>query len=135
MTMKNDLASHGGVRYVAIAELLLIFPAVLFMAALFMRNLQPAPYEPAQTARHLVEWFSARPLLGLDIFLIALPFAAFLIGCGTALRCWSNHAGFRQAALETLAVFHTHLATLLIIGATLVAGGILAIVAMHMITE
>jgi hypothetical protein len=38
-------------RTVAIIELLLVFPAVLFMTAVFVRNIQPAPYEPAQTAR------------------------------------------------------------------------------------
>jgi hypothetical protein len=135
MTMRNGLTSHDGLRYVAIAELLLIFPAGLFMAALFVRNLQPAPYEPAQSARNLVEWFSARPLLGLDIFLIALPFTAFFLGGTTALRHWSKEVNFRRAVLEALTIVRTHLAALLIIGATLSAGGILAIVALHMITE
>jgi hypothetical protein len=82
---------------VAIFELLIILPAVLFMTALFVRNIQPAPYEPAQTARRLVEWFSGRPILGLDVFLIALrldvflialPFAAIVIGCISVWRSW-----------------------------------------------
>ena len=73
---------------VAIFELLIILPAVLFMTALFVRNIQPAPYEPAQTTRRLVEWFSGRPILGLDVFLIALPFAAFVIGCISVWRSW-----------------------------------------------
>jgi uncharacterized RDD family membrane protein YckC len=122
-------------RIIAATELLLVFPGALFMTVLFVRNLQPAPYEPAQTARRLVEWFSARPLLGLDVFLVALPFAAFVIGCATVLRSWRSDAGLRQAALETLATVRVHLATLLIAGATLMAGSILAIVALHMITE
>jgi hypothetical protein len=33
-------------RAIAAAELLLVFPAVLFMTALFVRNLQPLQYEP-----------------------------------------------------------------------------------------
>ena len=122
-------------RTLATTELLLIFPAALFMTALFVRNLQPAPCEPAQTARRLVEWFSARPLLGLDVFLIALPFAAVAIGCAALLHGWRSDAEFRQTAQETLATLHIHLATLLIAGATLIAGGILAVVALHMITE
>ena len=122
-------------RTIVAAELLLIFPAALFMTALFVRNLQPAQYEPAHTARRLVEWFSARPLLGLDVFLVALPLAAFVIGCATVLRSWRSDAELRQAALETLAPVRAHLATLLIAGATLMAGGILAIVALHMITD
>jgi len=122
-------------RTIAIIELLLVFPAALFMTALFVRNLQPAPYEPAQTARRLVEWFAARPFLGLDVFLIALPFAAFVIGCATVRRAWRSDAVLRQAARETLAAVRAHLVALLIAGATVVAGCILAIVAMHMITE
>jgi hypothetical protein len=122
-------------RTIAAMELLLVFPAALFMIALFARNLQPAQYEPAHTAQRLVDWFSARPHLGLDVFLIALPFAALVIGCATVLLGWRSDAGLRQAALQTLAAIRAHLATLLIAGATLTAGGILAIVAMHMLTD
>jgi hypothetical protein len=75
-------------RTIAAAELVLVLPGAIFMLALFVRRLQPAPYEPAQSARRLVEWFSARPLLGLDVFLVVLPAIAFLIGCATVLRTW-----------------------------------------------
>ena len=122
-------------RTLAATELLLVFPATLFMTALFVRNIQPAQYEPARTAHRLVEWFSARPHLGLDVFLIALPFVAFTLGCVTVVRGWRDDAELRQTALETLAAVRAHLATLLIAGATLMAGGILAIVAVHMITD
>jgi hypothetical protein len=122
-------------RTIATAELLLVFPAALFMTALFVRNLQEGDHEPAQTARRLVAWFSARPLLGLDVFLIAMPFAALVIGCATVLRTWRSDAELRQAALEAIAVVRAHAATLLIAGATLMAVGILAIVALHMTTE
>jgi hypothetical protein len=122
-------------RYIATLELLFIFPASLFMLALFVRNIQPPPYEPAQTARRLVDWFSARPFLALDIFLIALPFAAFLIGCATLLRGWRADAQLRQAALDTLAAVRANLAALIIVVATLLAGSILAIVVMHVITD
>ena len=122
-------------RTLAATELLLVFPATLFMTALFVRNLQPERYEPAHTAARLVNWFSARPHLGLDVFLIALPFAAFVIGCATVLRSWRGDAELRRAGLETLAAVRANLATLLIAGATLMAGGILAIVALHMISD
>ena len=120
---------------VAVLELLLVFPAALFMTALFVRNIQPAPYQPAESARRIVEWFSARPHLGLAVFLIAMPFAAFVIGCATGLRTWASDGEFRHDMLATLAAVRAHLAKLLIAGATLMAGGILAIVAMHMITD
>jgi hypothetical protein len=118
-------------RTIAIIELLFVFPATLFIAALFLRDVQPA----AQTGR-LVDWFSALPVqLGLYLLLVALPFAAFVIGCATLLRSWRSDAGFRQAALGIFTTVRAHLASLLIAGVTLMAGGILAIVAMHMITE
>jgi hypothetical protein len=122
-------------RTIAVTELLLVFPAALFMTALFVRDIQPPQYEPAHTALRVVEWFSARPVLGLDVFLIALPFAAFVIGCTSVLRSWRSDAELRQGALETLAAVRAQLATVLIAGATLMAGGILAIVALHVITD
>jgi uncharacterized RDD family membrane protein YckC len=105
------------------------------MSALFVRNIQPAPYEPAQSARRLVDWFSARPFLCMDVFLIALPFAAFVIGSATLLRGWRTDAGLRRAAVETLDRVRSHLAALLIAGATLLSLAILAIVAVHIITD
>jgi len=139
-----DLTAHGTLRYkvdmnlkrsVATLEILLVFPAILFMIALFLRNVQPAPYEPAQTARHLVDWFAARPHIGLDLFLIALPFSALVIGATTMLRTWRSDPQLRQVASDTLAAVHAHLSTLLIAAATLVAAAILSIVALHMITD
>jgi hypothetical protein len=122
-------------RAIATVEILLVFPAALFMTALFVRNIQPAPYEPAETGRRLVQWFSTKPLLGLDVFLIALPLAALVIGGATVLRSWRSDAELRRAALTTLREVRSHLATLLIAGATLAAGCILAIVALHVITD
>jgi hypothetical protein len=122
-------------RVIAVLELFLVLPAALFMAALFLREVQPAPYEPSQTARRLVDWFSSHPPLGLDIFLVLLPLAAFVIGCVTLFRAWRGNAMFRQAALGMFATVRSQMAALLIAGATLIAGGVPAIVALHMITE
>ena len=122
-------------RTLAATELVLVFPAALFMTALFVRDIQPPQYEPAHTALRVVGWFSARPVLGLDVLLIALPFAAFVIGCASVLRNWRSDAELRRGALEALAAVRAHLATVLIAGATLISGGILAIVALHVITD
>ena len=122
-------------RTFALAELLLVLPGALFMAALFLRNIQPAFYEPAQSARRLVDWYAARPFLALDVFLIALPFVALILGSAIVLRTWLSDAGFRRAAVDALAIVRTHFATLLIAVATLAAAGILAVVTLHMITE
>jgi hypothetical protein len=133
--MKNRMSSRAATRYFAIAEMVLIFPAVLFMSALFVQNLQPPPFEPAQTARRVIAWFSLRPLLGLDVFLIGLPFAVFVAGLLTVLRRWAGDSGFRDAVQEMAGVVRTYLAPLLVAGATLTAGSVLFVVALHMITE
>jgi hypothetical protein len=122
-------------RAIAATELLLIFPATLFMTALFVRNLQPLQYQPAHTAERIVTWYAVRPRIGLWGLLIALPLAVLVTGCGTLLRCWSDEVELRQATRQTLAAISAHLATLLVAGATLTAGGVLAIVALHMLTD
>ena len=117
-------------RTIATIELLLVFPASLFMIALFLREVQPL----AQTGL-LVQWFSHHVVLGLYVFLIAMPLAAFLVGCAMVLRSWRSDAELRRTTLEVFASVRAHVASLLIAGATLMAGGILTLVAMHMITE
>jgi hypothetical protein len=120
---------------IATAELLLIFPAALFMTALFVRNLQPPQYEPAHAAQQIVTWYAARPRIGLWGLLIALPLAVLVTGCSTLAHRWRDDAELRQAARQTSATAGAHLATLLIAGATLAAGGVLAIVALHVLTD
>jgi hypothetical protein len=122
-------------RAIAAAEVLLIFPAALFMTSLFVRNLQPLEYEPARTAARIVDWYAARTHLGLWVFLIALPLA--VLGIGTAMlgRSWGSDAELREAAHRTAATLRAHFSTLLVGAATLAAGGILAIVALHVMTD
>lgn len=122
-------------RAVAATELLLIFPAALFMTALFVRNLQPQQYEPAHTAQRIVMWYAAQRHLGLWGLLIALPLAVLVIGCGTLLHSWNDDGEFRQATWQTVAAVRAHLAMLFVAAATVAAGGILGIVAVHMLTD
>jgi hypothetical protein len=114
----------------AVVELLLVVPATLFMGALFLRDVQPI-----MGTGHLVDWFSHHVRVGLDIFLIAMPLAAFIVGAPMLLRSWHSDAALRRDALEVCAIVRANAATLLIALSTLIAGGILTIVAMHMITE
>lgn len=122
-------------RAIAATELLLIFPAVLFMTALFLRNVQPEQYQPAHTAQLIVTWFTTGPVwLALWLLLMALPLAVLIIGGATLLRNWNSDADLREAARQTFSIVRANLATLLIVVATLTAAGILAIVALHAIT-
>jgi hypothetical protein len=122
-------------RIVAATELLLIFPATLFMTALFVRDIQPQQFEPAHTAQRIVTWYSERPHVGLWLLLMALPLSVLIIGCATLLPGWNRDAQLRRDARQALAAARAHLATLFVAVATLMAGGVLAIVAVHALTD
>src|SRR6201986_3741938 len=122
-------------RSVAALELLCVFPAVLFMTALFVRNIQPLQYEPAHTAQRIVDWYAARLHLGLWVLLITLPLAVVVIGSATLMREWRRNQEFRIAALRAIGFIRSQASSILIAGATAVAGGILAIVALHVLTD
>ncbi len=93
-------------------------PAALFMVALILRGMQPLQYEPAHAAQAIVLWYAGRTWT-LWILLIALPVVVLVSGVLTVFN-----EGLRHARTET--------ATRLIAIATLVAGAILVVVAVHM---
>ncbi len=117
----------------AATELLLVFPAVLFMTALFVRNLQPQQYEPARTAQRIVDWYAASPHVGLWVLLIAMPLAVLFIGTVTLIRAWKADANLRESARQFAGILRAHIATALITLTTLTAAVIVVIVAMHVL--
>lgn len=117
-------------RLIATTELLFIIPATLFMIALFMQEVQPI----LQTG-HLVDWFSQHTILGLYVFLVAMPFSALVIGCIALLKIWENDIELRQTAIKVLVTVRAHIAMLIIAIITLSSIGILTVVALHMIIE
>jgi hypothetical protein len=119
---------------IAVTELLLIFPAVLFMTALFVRNLQPTRYQPARSAQLIVQWFSARPNLGLSVLMIACPTAVLVIGAVTLRRSWRADRELRDAAHQAWTVLRRHWTPFIVAATTLAAAGILAIVALHVLS-
>jgi hypothetical protein len=116
----------------AVTELLLVFPAVLFMAALFVRNLQPQQYEPAHSAQRIVDWYAASPHVGLWLLLIALPLTVLVMGTFTVRRAWKTDANLCQSARQLADIVRAHIAMALVSLASLAAAGILAIVALHL---
>jgi di/tricarboxylate transporter len=122
-------------RTAAVAEVLLIFPAVLFMASLFVRGIQPHQFEPAHTAMRIVDWYASQHHIGLWLLLIAMPLTALITGCALLPRAWQSNGELRRAARQTFAIVQTHIATLFVAVATVTAFGILAIVALHMMTD
>jgi hypothetical protein len=122
------------IRLIAATELVLIFPAALFMAALVVRNLGPLQYEPAHTAQGIVMWYSGQ-MWTLWALLLALPFAVLVTGCATLLRGWRRDVELPSAARQSLAVIRAHPATFFVAATTLTAAGILVIVVLHMLAN
>ncbi|HUJ12902.1 MAG TPA: hypothetical protein VL284_03845, partial [Thermoanaerobaculia bacterium] len=98
-------------------------------------NIQPQQYEPAHTAERIVTWYATHPPFSLWILLIALPIAVVVIGGGALLQQWRGDAELRAAAHQTLGAIRMHFATLLIALATSACAVILAIVALHVVTD
>ena len=121
-------------RILAATELVLIFPAVLFLTAVVARHLQPLQYEPAHTAQQIVTWYMVR-YWTLWALLIGLPFAALLTGCVTLLRNSNGGTAERQAGRQPTGAIRTHLTTRIIAAATLAAGLIPAVVVLHMLAN
>jgi hypothetical protein len=121
-------------RAIAALELILIFPAALFMTALVVRNVRPLQYEPAHTAQRIVMWYAGHTWT-LWVLLVALPFAALVIGCAALLRDWNRDIEVPNIARQSLAAIRTHPATLFVAAMTLTAAGILVIVGLHMLAN
>jgi hypothetical protein len=118
-------------RIIAVMELVLIFPAALFMTALALRNLQ---YEPAHSAQQLVMWYAGR-MWTLWVLLLGLPFTVLVTGCASLLHSWDRDVVPPPTARQLLAVIRARLATLFIAVTTLIAGVILAIVVLHVLAN
>jgi hypothetical protein len=121
-------------RTLAAAELLLIFPATLFMGALVVRQLSPLQQEPAYTAQRIIMWYAGR-IWTLWVLLITLPLVVLVTGFLTLLRNWSDDAKLPQAEQLTLAAIRADRTMKLVAATTLTAGVVLVIVALHMLAN
>jgi hypothetical protein len=121
-------------RVIAVMELVLIFPAILFMTALVLRNLQPLQYEPARSAQQLVMWYAGR-MWTLWFLLLGLPLIVLVSGCAELLRSYNRDIVLPLTSEKSLAMVRAHLSSLFIAATTLMAGVILAIVALHVLAN
>jgi hypothetical protein len=125
---------HMRPRVIAVIELVLIFPAVLFMTALVLRNLQPLQYEPARSAQQLVMWYAGR-MWTLWFLLLGLPLIVLVSGCAELARSYKRGIVLPLTSQKWLAVVRAHLSSLFIAATTLMAGVILAIVVLHVLAN
>lgn len=122
-------------RSLAVAEILLIFPAALFMTALFVRNIEPLQLEPARSAARIVAWFSGHLHMGLWVSLMAMPFTVLITGAASLTKSWKEDAELRSSARSTLIALRAQWTAFVVAAATVSAAIILAIVALHALTN
>ena len=120
------------IRTIAFLQLVLIFPAGLFMASLVVRNLGPLQYEPAHTAQQIVMWYAER-LWTLWVLLFALPCMVFVSGC-VAFRTRIRDTE-QQNRLRSLDSARPHWLVSFLSVTTVASAGVLVIVVLHALTH
>src|SRR5260370_40210727 len=121
-------------RIIAATQLVLIFPAALFMTALVLRSLQPLQYQLAHSAQQLVMWYAGR-MWTLWVLLLALPLSVLVTGCATLAHSWNREIALPDGARQLPGIARAHLATLLVALTTLAAAGGLGIVVLPMLAK
>jgi hypothetical protein len=122
MSLTNDV--------IAVWALALVCPAVLFVTALFLRQVPPPESEPARTAERIVTWYAAHPQLALWVLLLLLPLSAFILGSAALLRTWADNPQLRDYA-----AIPAHWPAVSIGGATVLSAGVLAMITAHLMRE
>ena len=117
---------------IAAWALALVGPAVVFVTALFIRQVPPPGSEPARTAERIVAWYAAHPQFALWVLLFLLPLSAFILGSAALLRTWDDNPQLQYYAWKTLAAIPAHWPAVSIGGATLLSAGVLAMITTHL---
>ncbi len=109
-------------RLLAILQLILMLPALLFMGAVAVR------YAPGlQRVQRVVIWYAGKKWT-LWLLLIALPLAAFMLGCGALL-------GSTARSRTLAAAIDARRGIRLVMVRTASAAVVLAIVVLHMLAN
>jgi hypothetical protein len=124
MSLTNDV--------IAVWAFALVGPAVLFVAALFLRQIPPAHREPARSADRIVSWFAAHPQLSLWVLLLMLPFGAFVLGSVALVRTWADNPQLQYYTWRALAEIPEHWPAMSIGGATFLAAAVLVTMTAHL---
>lgn len=116
-------------RLIAAFQLVLIFPAALFMAAVVIRYVPPL-YDGAQR----IVMLYAGKVWTLWVLLLTLPLCVLVTGCVTLLRDWNREVELPNAAHRSVVALRQP-SMLFVVAMTLLAAGILLIVILHMLAN
>ncbi len=123
MSLTNDL--------IAACAFLLVSPALLFVAALIVRQILVPEAHPARTASRIVAWYASHPQLALWVLLLLCPLSAFVLGSATLLRTWGENPKLQYWAWRVVEEIPEHWPAMSVGGATLVAFGLLVMITAH----
>ena len=124
MSLTNDV--------IAAWALALICPALVFVTALFVRQVPPPESEPARTAQRIVTWFAAHPQFGLWVVLLLFPLSAFILGSAALLRTWGDNPELREYTWRALWAIPAHWPAVFVGGLTLLSAWMLAMITAHL---
>ena len=124
MSLTNDVIAGW--------TLALVCPAVIFVLALFLRQVPPPGSEPSRTADRIVTWYAKHPQLALWVLMLLLPISAFVLGSAALLRTWDNNAELRYYAWRALVEIPEHWPAMSIGVATVLSAGLLMMVTAHL---
>jgi len=113
----------------------LVIPALLFLTALFLRQVPPSDSRRARAAERIVRWYASHPQLALWGLLVLLPLSAFVLGLVALLRTWGENAQLRYWVSRSLEEIPKHWPAVSIGGATLVSMGLLVMITAHLMAR
>jgi hypothetical protein len=112
-------------------QLVLIFPAALFMGAVAVRSVPPLH----DAAQRIVMLYVGK-IWTLWVLLLTLPLCMFVTGCATILHSWNREVELPNTARHSLTVISQQPSEpVFVAAATLAAAGILATVILHMLAN
>jgi hypothetical protein len=121
---------------VAACGIVLIGPAILFVAALVVRQAAAPDGRPARTAERIVTWYAMHPQLSLWVLLLLLPLSSFMLGSATLLRTWVDNPHLQDKLLywawRAMEETQEHWPAVSVGGATLVSLALLVMITAHL---
>jgi hypothetical protein len=124
MSLTNDV--------IAFSAFALVAPAVLFLAALLLRQVRRRESGPARTADRIVRWYAAHPQFALWVLFLLMPLSAFVLGMAALLRTWGDNPQLQYWAGRVLEEIPEHWPALTVGGATLLSMALLVMITAHL---
>jgi hypothetical protein len=117
---------------IAALAVALLCPALLFLAALCLRQMARVGSEPARRAERIVTWYAAHPQLALWVLLFLMPLSAFILGTAALLRTWGDNPQLQHYTWRALEEIPEHWPAMSIGGATLLSAALVVTITAHL---